>query len=187
MIRLAFKRNYCSANRLVELSKILLLQDASTITLEVRKIISCFERPGHKSMLVDYRSSVLICVQNISKVVSMKSRPFCASLPWAWIVKKTAFKMRSSGTRPQRRRFKVRTITHLIVTSRLWLCSQERDDATLLRSQDRLRSALEPGYISLFTQISRLPNGIKFLVDLRRDLLVKHLPIGSLTKHYYCM
>ena len=50
---------------------------------------------------------------------------------------------------------------------------QEREPAALLRSEDRLRSALQPQYVNLFSQISRLPNGVKFLVDIRADLLVR--------------
>lgn len=48
----------------------------------------------------------------------------------------------------------------------------------LLRSQERLRNALEPEYINLFSHISRLPDGVKFLVDLRRDLLVRYCNMG---------
>ena len=42
----------------------------------------------------------------------------------------------------------------------------------LLRAEDRLRHALIPRYQHLFTQISRLEAGVKFLVDLRTDILV---------------
>ncbi|KAK2149596.1 hypothetical protein LSH36_445g01006 [Paralvinella palmiformis] len=49
--------------------------------------------------------------------------------------------------------------------------AQTRGQPVLLRAEDRLRQALVPKYQQLFTQISRLENGVKFLVDLRTDLL----------------
>ena len=42
----------------------------------------------------------------------------------------------------------------------------------MLRAQERLRQSLVPRYHQLFTQISRLEGGVKFLVDLRADILV---------------
>ncbi len=43
---------------------------------------------------------------------------------------------------------------------------------TMLRAQERLRQSLVPKYHQLFTQISRLEGGVKFLVDLRADIVV---------------
>lgn len=40
-------------------------------------------------------------------------------------------------------------------------------------SVDKLRSQLRPKYYRLFSQISRLENGVKFIVDLRSDLNVR--------------
>ena len=51
-------------------------------------------------------------------------------------------------------------------------CLQERGATTLLKCEERLRHALIPRYQQLFTQISRLESGVKFLVDMRSDLLV---------------
>ncbi|KAK3754839.1 hypothetical protein QZH41_011313 [Actinostola sp. cb2023] len=41
---------------------------------------------------------------------------------------------------------------------------------TVLRAEDRLRQVLEPHYIQLLSNISRLEGGVKFIVDLRNDL-----------------
>ena len=46
---------------------------------------------------------------------------------------------------------------------------QESFDPALL--VDRLRNQIRPRYLELFRHISRLDNGVKFLVDLRGDLL----------------
>ena len=55
--------------------------------------------------------------------------------------------------------------------------------AQLLRWEDRLRQSLQPPHHWVFSQISRLSGGVKFLVDMRQDLLVslwslydKHIP-----------
>ncbi|XP_030851248.1 malonyl-CoA decarboxylase, mitochondrial [Strongylocentrotus purpuratus] len=46
-----------------------------------------------------------------------------------------------------------------------------REDAAILQAEKRLRLSLVPGYSTLFSHISRLQGGVKFLVDLRADLL----------------
>ena len=43
---------------------------------------------------------------------------------------------------------------------------------TLLKSESSLRQVLTPFYAELFTHIARTEGGIKFLVDLRADILV---------------
>ncbi|KAG7158632.1 Malonyl-CoA decarboxylase-like, partial [Homarus americanus] len=43
--------------------------------------------------------------------------------------------------------------------------------AQLLRWEDRLRLAVQPPHHWVFSQISRLSGGVKFLVDMRQDLL----------------
>ena len=50
--------------------------------------------------------------------------------------------------------------------------TQHRSEATLLKSEEHLRQVLRPFYWNLFSHIARLNGGIKFLVDLRGDLLV---------------
>nr|XP_045607335.1 malonyl-CoA decarboxylase, mitochondrial-like isoform X2 [Procambarus clarkii] len=44
-------------------------------------------------------------------------------------------------------------------------------DAQILRWEDRLRIAVQPPHHWVFSQISRLSGGVKFLVDMRQDLL----------------
>ena len=45
------------------------------------------------------------------------------------------------------------------------------DDHDRLRAEDKLRHQLAPPYLTLLTQFNALPQGVKFLVDLRTDLL----------------
>ncbi|XP_019933659.1 malonyl-CoA decarboxylase, mitochondrial [Paralichthys olivaceus] len=49
--------------------------------------------------------------------------------------------------------------------------SQLRDLATVLQVEDRLRYSLSPRYRHLLNHISRVEGGVKFLVDLRADVL----------------
>ena len=49
--------------------------------------------------------------------------------------------------------------------------TQLRDLPTVLQVEDRLRYSLTPRYRQLFGHISRVEGGVKFLVDLRGDLL----------------
>ncbi|XP_035654580.1 malonyl-CoA decarboxylase, mitochondrial-like [Oncorhynchus keta] len=51
------------------------------------------------------------------------------------------------------------------------LDTQQRDLATILQVEDRLRYSLTPRYKQLLNHISRVESGVKFLVDLRADLL----------------
>lgn len=51
------------------------------------------------------------------------------------------------------------------------LDSQLRDLATILQVEDRLRYCLTPRYKQLLSHISRVEGGVKFLVDLRADVL----------------
>ncbi|XP_028341230.1 malonyl-CoA decarboxylase, mitochondrial isoform X1 [Physeter macrocephalus] len=53
----------------------------------------------------------------------------------------------------------------------LQLLQQPREAAVLLQAEDRLRYALVPRYRSLFHYISKLDGGVRFLVQLRADLL----------------
>ena len=43
------------------------------------------------------------------------------------------------------------------------------------KSEDRLRHVLSPLHMQLFNLIGQLEGGVKFLVDLRADLLVSFL------------
>uniref|UniRef100_A0A672ZGU0 Malonyl-CoA decarboxylase n=1 Tax=Sphaeramia orbicularis TaxID=375764 RepID=A0A672ZGU0_9TELE len=51
------------------------------------------------------------------------------------------------------------------------LDAQLRDLATILQVEDRLRYCLTPRYKQLLSHISRVEGGVKFLVDLRTDVL----------------
>lgn len=51
------------------------------------------------------------------------------------------------------------------------LDTQLRDLATILQVEDRLRYSLNPRYKQLLSHISRAEGGVKFLVDLRADVL----------------
>ncbi|XP_060892733.1 malonyl-CoA decarboxylase, mitochondrial [Labrus mixtus] len=51
------------------------------------------------------------------------------------------------------------------------LDTQLRDLATILQVEDRLRYSLTPRYKQLLNHISRVEGGVKFLVDLRADIL----------------
>lgn len=53
----------------------------------------------------------------------------------------------------------------------LQLREQPQEAAVLLQAEDRLRYALVPRYRSLFQNISKLDGGVRFLVQLRADLL----------------
>ncbi|XP_048462064.1 malonyl-CoA decarboxylase, mitochondrial [Rhincodon typus] len=49
--------------------------------------------------------------------------------------------------------------------------AQSRDLGTLLKAEDRLRYSLTPRYKFLISHICRLEGGVKFIVDLRADIL----------------
>ncbi|XP_049578722.1 malonyl-CoA decarboxylase, mitochondrial [Syngnathus scovelli] len=51
------------------------------------------------------------------------------------------------------------------------LHTQLRDLATILQVEDRLRYSLTPRYKQLLNHISRVEGGVKFLVDLRADVI----------------
>ncbi|XP_041353984.1 malonyl-CoA decarboxylase, mitochondrial-like isoform X2 [Gigantopelta aegis] len=56
---------------------------------------------------------------------------------------------------------------------------QDRGDACLLKSEERLKLSLVPRYQQLFTQIGRLDGGVKFLVDMRADILASMTAMSS--------
>ncbi|KAG7468677.1 hypothetical protein MATL_G00145890 [Megalops atlanticus] len=49
--------------------------------------------------------------------------------------------------------------------------SQQRDMATVLQAEDRLRYSLIPRYRPMLSHISKVEGGVKFLVDLRADVI----------------
>ena len=54
-----------------------------------------------------------------------------------------------------------------------YILFKARGEATLLGIEERLRSALNAKYQQLFSQIGRVEGGVKFLVDMRADILVR--------------
>ena len=50
---------------------------------------------------------------------------------------------------------------------------QKNGVPAMLRAEDKLRQALEPAHIQLLSQISKLQGGVKDIVDMRNDLLVR--------------
>ncbi|XP_017274342.1 malonyl-CoA decarboxylase, mitochondrial [Kryptolebias marmoratus] len=63
------------------------------------------------------------------------------------------------------------------------LDTQLRDMATILQVEDRLRYSLTPRYKQLLSHISRVEGGVKFLVDLRADVLEMVAPKASESPH----
>lgn len=63
------------------------------------------------------------------------------------------------------------------------LDTQLRDLATILQVEDRLRYNLTPRYKQLLNHISRVEGGVKFLVDLRADVLEIIASKGSESPH----
>ena len=56
---------------------------------------------------------------------------------------------------------------------------QDRGTAAVLQAEDRLRHSLCPRYRLLFSQLSAAPGGVKFLLDVRADLLQNLEPATS--------
>lgn len=52
-----------------------------------------------------------------------------------------------------------------------FITAQERGEASIARAQEKLQVELIPPYGKIFSQIGKLQGGVKFLVDLRTDLL----------------
>ncbi|RUS86163.1 hypothetical protein EGW08_006057 [Elysia chlorotica] len=60
---------------------------------------------------------------------------------------------------------------NLLAVAKSVASTKNKDDPNLLPSADRLRMTLRPKHKTLFTHLSRVPGGVKFLVDLRADIL----------------
>jgi malonyl-CoA decarboxylase len=57
---------------------------------------------------------------------------------------------------------------------------QQAEDAVRPAAEEALRRALQPPRVKLVTQFTTLPAGVKFVVDLRADLLALHEPSPEL-------
>ena len=55
----------------------------------------------------------------------------------------------------------------------IFFMEQKNGVPAMLRTEDKLRQALEPAHIQLLSQISKLQGGVKDIVDMRNDLLVR--------------
>ena len=55
----------------------------------------------------------------------------------------------------------------------IFFMAQKNGVPAMLRAEDKLRQALEPAHIQLLSQISKLQGGVKDIVDMRNDLLVR--------------
>lgn len=69
----------------------------------------------------------------------------------------------------------------VINVARSVVAAQERGEAILLKAEERLRNSLISQYQTLFSKIGRIEGGVKFLVDMRADILT-HLPSISCDK-----
>jgi len=64
----------------------------------------------------------------------------------------------------------------------------EPESKALLRAEQLLRHAVVPGHNKFFDRVSRLPGGLKFLIDMRHDLIVNDpffLLFGSRSAFYF--
>lgn len=62
-------------------------------------------------------------------------------------------------------------VDHDVVRKTAETLFSDLDTATRSSTEHRLREQLTPPYLTLLTQFNALPKGLKFLVDMRRDLL----------------
>lgn len=63
----------------------------------------------------------------------------------------------------------------VVQVARSVVSAQEKGETLLLMTEERLRHTLIPQYQQLFSKVGRLDGGVKFLVDMRADILT-HLP-----------
>ncbi|KAL4233761.1 hypothetical protein ACF0H5_008439 [Mactra antiquata] len=59
----------------------------------------------------------------------------------------------------------------IVNTVKQFIASKERGEVIMLRIEERLRGALSAKYQILFSDIGRIEDGVKFLVDMRADIL----------------
>ncbi|XP_063405322.1 malonyl-CoA decarboxylase, mitochondrial-like isoform X1 [Mytilus trossulus] len=73
----------------------------------------------------------------------------------------------------------------VLETAKNVIASEERGDAVILRVEERLRQSLVPQYQQLFRNVSRHEGGVKFLVDMRADILTNITSISNETDSAY--
>ncbi|KAF9556189.1 hypothetical protein EC968_008382 [Mortierella alpina] len=62
---------------------------------------------------------------------------------------------------------------------------KEPESKALLRAEQLLRHAVVPGHNKFFDRVSRLPGGLKFLIDMRQDLLITQYEAVHKFKDFY--
>ncbi|KAF9275004.1 hypothetical protein BGZ68_000183, partial [Mortierella alpina] len=62
---------------------------------------------------------------------------------------------------------------------------KDPESKALLRAEQLLRHAVIPGHNKFFDRVSRLPGGLKFLIDMRQDLLVTQYEAVHKFKDFY--
>lgn len=54
----------------------------------------------------------------------------------------------------------------------IFFCSKDKGDAAVIKAEDNLRSALAVDQAWMLSALARQEGGIKFLIDIRADILV---------------
>lgn len=57
----------------------------------------------------------------------------------------------------------------------------------MLASYERLRNVLRPRYKTFFTHLGRINGGVKFIVDMRADIIVSLLHLIIDQSLYFCV
>jgi hypothetical protein len=76
----------------------------------------------------------------------------------------------------------VNEVLFIVDRSRLYygcISSQDKNDVIKTRAYDMLCKTSLPLYHQIFQQVSQQPNGMKFLVDLRSDVIVSECTCTS--------
>lgn len=60
---------------------------------------------------------------------------------------------------------------HIVAVAQQVVASQDRGEAALLKVEERMRGVLAARYQLLFSHVGRIQDGVKFLVDMRADIL----------------
>lgn len=61
------------------------------------------------------------------------------------------------------------------VNKRDCILQQDRGDAVMYNCEKRLQLAVTPKFLQIFQAIAKLPEGVKFVVDMRADILVRNI------------
>ena len=89
------------------------------------------------------------------------------------LVSQTSFRGETSDHQWWRREISAVFSGYKIFYFIFFFMEQKNGVPAMLRAEDKLRQALEPAHIQLLSQISKLQGGVKDIVDMRNDLLVR--------------